>query len=119
MKFTYNVPKLIHGYKNQIAEDLDAWMIAVKEMVDLLTPEDTWVLIANNKRDAIKISWDLIVWRVHNDTSYAIDVEEWMWRTFSYQKPKGNKWRYVWEWVHTYERALAATEPIILQFLKR
>jgi len=112
--------------KKRLSIDLEKWMKALNVMIDTLTPEDTWNMIKNTQRDEIVQEWNLIVWRIHNDATdekwfpYPLVVEEWVWwKKYMYQKPKWNKWWYVWSWVHTFARALAAMKPVILQFLKR
>lgn len=126
MKFTLDIPRNMTKTKQRLAQDLNKWMAALEVMVDRLTPEDSWAMLEHNKREPASIEWNIITSRVYNDVEskrwfpYAKAVESWVqWTAYSYQKPKWNRWRYIWVGVHTYERALAAMKPIILQFLKR
>jgi len=56
------------------------------------TPEDTWELQSNNKKQPITESWWIIRWWLINETPYWPYVEYWVsWKSYNYYKGWGRK----------------------------
>ena len=96
----------------------------LKDKVDEKTPEDTFELIKNNKRELAKKEWDRYVWEVLNDTEYALYVEYGIWwEQYNYYK---NSWRkgwwspfYKWVWARMFTRTSDEEESEVYNIINK
>jgi hypothetical protein len=70
----------------------------VKRKIEDKTPEDTKKLVWSYKIQEARQTWNIISWKVYNNTPYAYYVEYWVWgKIYKYNKPKGNIFK-LWVW---------------------
>lgn len=99
-------------------------MNSLLDTIKLFTPEDKWLMLDSYFIEDPKISWFLLtswIWNTAVSKSwykYPDVVDKWAWKIFSYQKPKWNRWRYVWDGTHLFARSIAAKKDYILSILK-
>lgn len=123
MRFTLDPDRFVNKMlKNVWKKQVIAtrWLL---EVIKSLTPEDTGEMIDSYKIKNPKISsFILETWITNSAVSkawykYPMIVDKGTWKVYSYQKPKGNRWWYIWKWVHTFERSIAAYKDIFLNII--
>lgn len=86
--------KRVMSYESKVAEvsfaTVDQLADLAKKLIDEKTPEDTTVLVENNKKKPTRKEGAFIIGEVENTTPYAPYVEYWVQgKTYNYHKPKG------------------------------
>ena len=100
-----DVGKLVGATIKSATKGIQKAIPVLTEELKRLTPEDTWEMLNSYVSD-IDYRWNNVIWSVWNTAKHAIYVEYGQsGRNFVYQKPKGNRWRYVWQWVRTFARS--------------
>lgn len=113
-EFDKSINQIIIKFSNWINE----WLDYLKEKIEEKTPEDTKTLVWSYKIEKANVNWDIISWKVYNNTPYAFYVEYGVWgRIFKYNKPKGNIFK-VWVWARMITTTKEQESKNIIEIIK-
>lgn len=88
-----------------LSEGIDKSLDFMKKKIEDLTPEDTKELVWNYEIENATLKWNIISWKVYNNTDYAYWVEYWVaGRIFKYNKPKWIIFT-IWIWARMMTKA--------------
>ena len=98
-------------------------LVKLKQLVDEKTPIDTSTLIGNNIIIPATINWNIISWKVINETEYAPYVEYWVQgKGYNYYKGDRKSWWspfYSWVWARMFTRTRDETEAEVKAMIEQ
>lgn len=98
---------------------INNWLEFLKEKIIEKTPEDTKKLVWSYQKKSASINWNIISWKIYNNTPYAYYVEYWVWgKIYKYNKPKWNIFK-IWVWARMMTKTKEDNQEEIVNIIKK
>lgn len=111
---------MLDNYIKQWIEEATTFLM---DKVKAQTPEDTWELQSNNKKQPITSVWWIIKWWLINETPYAQYVEYVNWPAKNYYKDGGRrKWAkpfYTGQWARMFTKSQFENQSKVMDILMK